>query len=340
LATLLLGGALADRLPRTRLMAASDAVAAGLQAVGVLLLAAGVAPLPSLALLQLGVGASRGFFHPAMTGLVASLVPRHRLQAVNGLLGMALAAARLAGPPAAGLVVAGAGPRPALLAVAATFAVSALLLRGLGRREPANPAVEAGGTTGLRRGLREVAAREPLWLTIVWFALIACAGQAPLLVLGPSIAEHRLGGAAAWGLALGALGAGSAVGGALAATVRVRRPLPLGVLAYALYALPIAALAVPLPAAALVAAAIPGGVASGFFSATWFATFQREVPHETISGASAWDWMGSLAALPLGMLLAGPLAERTSPTTVLTTAAVAVPTLSVAVAVRLSRRAA
>src|SRR3954470_11110644 len=95
LATLLVGGALADRRPRARLMAASELAAALLQAAGVALLVHGVAPLPSLALLQLATGASRGVFPPAMTGLVACLVPRRRLQRVNGVLGMAEAGARL-----------------------------------------------------------------------------------------------------------------------------------------------------------------------------------------------------------------------------------------------------
>src|SRR4051794_36183589 len=109
LATLLVGGALADRLPRARLMAASELVAALLQTGGVVLLARGVEPLPTLAVLQAATGASRGFFHPAMTGLVACLVPRRRLQRVNGVIGMAEAGARLGGPPAAGLLVAALG---------------------------------------------------------------------------------------------------------------------------------------------------------------------------------------------------------------------------------------
>src|SRR3954468_5115303 len=57
LATLLVGGALADRLPRARLMAASELVAALLQTGGVVLLARGVKPLPTLAVLQAATGA-------------------------------------------------------------------------------------------------------------------------------------------------------------------------------------------------------------------------------------------------------------------------------------------
>src|SRR4051794_19337455 len=239
LGTLLVGGALADRLPRARLMAASELAAALLQAAAVAALARGAAPLPFLAFLQAATGASRGFFHPAMTGLVACLVPRPRLQGVNGVLGMAEAGARLGGPPVAGLLLAVLGPEPALLAVAATFAVSAILLLTLSRREPAGPRASVGVIGGLRRGWKELASREILWVRVRWSALIAGVGQAPLLVLGPAIAEHELGGAAAWGLALGALGAGAAAGGALAATVRVHHPLPAAILAYTLYALPL-----------------------------------------------------------------------------------------------------
>ena len=49
-----------------------------------------------------------------------------------------------------------------------------------------------------------------------------------------------------------------------------------------------------------------GGAA--FANALWFTTLQERIPPESISRVSAYDWMGSLALLPLGYLAAGPLA--------------------------------
>jgi hypothetical protein len=83
------------------------------------------------------------------------------------------------------------------------------------------------------------------------------------------------------------------------------------------------ALAKPLALPLVVAAAALAGVSAGFFGVTWFTLFQRNVPHESISRVSAWDWEASLAGLPLGMLLAPQLAHAIG----------AAPTLAAAAAV-------
>ena len=49
----------------------------------------------------------------------------------------------------------------------------------------------------------------------------------------------------------------------------------------------------------------------------WETALARHIPPSALSRVSAWDWMGSLALLPLGYLLAGPLAERVRRATVL-----------------------
>ena len=45
----------------------------------------------------------------------------------------------------------------------------------------------------------------------------------------------------------------------------------------------------------------------------------EQIPPHALSRASAWEWMGSLALLPFGYLLAGPAAEATSAETVMVT---------------------
>jgi len=39
----------------------------------------------------------------------------------------------------------------------------------------------------------------------------------------------------------------------------------------------------------------------------WETALAQRIPPHLLSRVSAWDWMGSLALLPLGYLLAGPL---------------------------------
>jgi hypothetical protein len=48
----------------------------------------------------------------------------------------------------------------------------------------------------------------------------------------------------------------------------------------------------------------------------------ERIPPHALSRASAWEWMGSLALLPVGYLLAGPAADATSPETVMVTGAI------------------
>jgi hypothetical protein len=69
-AFVLVGGVVADRLPRGALMLASDLVRAAAQTATAVLLATGHASIALLVALQLVHGAALAFFDPAMTGLV------------------------------------------------------------------------------------------------------------------------------------------------------------------------------------------------------------------------------------------------------------------------------
>ena len=59
----------------------------------------------------------------------------------------------------------------------------------------------------------------------------------------------------------------------------------------------------------IAAAQAIGGLGMGFFGAVWQTTLQQHVPEEALSRVSAWDWMGSFAFLPLGLILAGPVSD-------------------------------
>jgi hypothetical protein len=49
----------------------------------------------------------------------------------------------------------------------------------------------------------------------------------------------------------------------------------------------------------------------------WETSLASHIPPGALSRVSAWDWMGSLALLPLGYLIAGPLAVALGPRLVL-----------------------
>ena len=89
LATLLLGGALADRYERRRMMIVSDVWR--FLAVGALaaLDATGHLTFAGLVLLAVVVGLGDGFFYPAVGGLVPLVVEQPALASANSLMGVA-----------------------------------------------------------------------------------------------------------------------------------------------------------------------------------------------------------------------------------------------------------
>jgi hypothetical protein len=51
------------------------------------------------------------------------------------------------------------------------------------------------------------------------------------------------------------------------------------------------------------------GVGIGVLVAVWNTTIQTQVEGEALGRVTAWDWMASLALWPVGLALAGPLAQ-------------------------------
>ncbi len=304
---LLLGGVVADRLSRMRVMIAADVVRLVSQALLGVLLVTGRAQLWQLIALQAVLGGASGFFNPASSGVIPLVVGRHRLQEANALRGVALAAGGVAGPAVAGVLVATIGAGEALLADAATYAVSALLLATVhvadALHEPGDHATFLGD---LRDGWREVTSRTWVWSIILVSSLVNMLG-ASFYVLGPVVARDALGGAGAWAVILVGCGVGQVVGAIAALRVRPRRPLLAAVLAAELGAVPLLLLAGEASLVSIVAVGVLAGIGGMLFNTLWETTVQREVPVEALSRVSAYDWFGSLTLAPIGLLIVGPL---------------------------------
>lgn len=303
---LLVGGVVADRTSRRGVMVAADLVRLVAQGTMAALLIAGEAQVWSLALLAGAVGAASGFFNPAATALLPAVVAPDQVQRANGMRAVSMAGGEIAGPLLAGLLVATAGAGWAVAADAVSFGVSAAFLLRLrvDGRAPARAATAFG--TDLREGWREFRARTWVWTFVVAMGLGNMLWGA-WSALGPVIAHRDLGGAAAWGAVLAAMGAGGVAGALVAMRVRPRRPLLLYALLDLLITLPIAALAASaaLPVLALAAAAAGVGLMLG--NTIWESTLQRHVPAGSLSRISAYDWFGALAFRPLGLVLWGPV---------------------------------
>ena len=299
------GGVWADRLPRQRVMLGADVLCGAMQALTAVFLLSGHDELWPLLVLSALYGAGDAFFQPAITGLVPETVRSDRIQQANALLSLTRNGCWLAGPIAAGVVVATAGSGWAFAVDAASFAVSAAFLAAM-RLPPTLRAGREPFVAELRAGWREVTSRTWVWTGIAYFSVWNLA-VAPMFVLGPFVAEESLGGAESWGVIVTFAGVGSLVGAAAALRVKPRRPLATGFLLFGLCALEPALLAGTASTGVVAAAAALGFGGSAFGGALWLTALQERIPAASISRVSAYDWLGSIVFKPAGYALIGPL---------------------------------
>lgn len=305
-ATVLAGGVIADRTSRRAVMVTADLARVASQGTMAALLIAGVAEVWMLALVAGVTGAATGFFSPASTGLLPEVVLAEQLQPANGLRASAVSAGEILGPVLGGVLVAAAGAGWAIAVDAATFAVSAACLAML--RLPTRVAAQRSSfVADLREGWVAFRSRRWAWTFVVYFALVNLLWGA-WGVLGPIVSDRDLGGAAAWGTILAAVGVGALAGSLLATRVKPRRPLLLAALADGLFALPLAFMAAATSVPLIAFGAALSGAGMALAISVWEATLQRHVPGESLSRVSSYDWFGSLAFYPLGLAAWGPIA--------------------------------
>ncbi len=307
---LLVGGVWADRLPRQRVMVASDLLRCATQGLTAVFFIAGVARLWEVAALQALYGAGDAFYQPAATGLTPQTVSAARLQQANALLSLSWSTTGIAGPALAGLLVATVGPGWALAFDASTFAASAAFLLRVRLPHRAERVEGRSFLAEVVGGWKEVSSRVWLWVSIADFALYQLFVLATLFVLGPVIAKRSLGGAAAWALVIAAMGIGSLVGDFLGLRLEPRRVLLVAHLAAGMVAPLMILLGAGAPAAVSAVPAVLAGVAFSYSNTLWFTALQENVPEEAISRVSSYDWMGSTVLRPIGFALVGPIAAR------------------------------
>src|SRR3954452_17141012 len=175
LASTLLGGALADRLPQRHILLAVALTQAASVGVVAVLSLTGVLSLGQLAVAALVGGIATGLYYPAYSAQVPALVPEGELLAVNGLEGMVRPVLQnAAGPAAAGLLVAAFSPGAALVATAVAALLAAACLAALPvtpvrRDRPESGAPRSGLLGDVREGFGYMV-RTPWLLATLLFA--------------------------------------------------------------------------------------------------------------------------------------------------------------------------
>jgi MFS family permease len=314
LASTLLGGALADRLPQRHILLGVESTQAVTVAAVAALSLTGSLTLGHLAVVSLIGGVAMGLYYPAYSALVPALVPERDLLATNGLEGVVRPMlAQAAGPAAAGFLVAAISPGAALGAAALASLAAAAAVAAL----PMTPVRRASGdddVPGLLADVREgvfYLVRTP-WLlaTLLFAATMLLAFMGPFEVLVPFAIKDAGGGPSQHAFVLGAFGIGGAIGSLVVASLRLpRRYLTVMNLLWGVGCLPLVVFGFSTRLGVMLAAGAVMGATAQAGMVIWGTLLQRRVPAALLGRISSLDFFVSLSFMPLSMALAGPVSE-------------------------------
>lgn len=315
-----LGGVVGDRFNARTVALTTDLVRCATQLFVGLELLGGAPQLWQIAVAEAIGGAASAFAMPTSSPLIIGTVEAALLRA-NSLMAVVNSATRVVGPALGGTLILTAGPGWAFVLDAASFAVSAALLSAIKVRHV--PIAHRSVLSDLREGWSEVRSRDWYWTSLIAHAAWNGAA-AVLMTLGPALAVREMGGKTVW-IALLQTGAiGLLLGSLLAGRARPRRPVLVANLGLATYALPLGLLAAGAPAVLTIAAYGVAQAGLGFLGPVWDTSVQSAVPAHALARVTSYDWLLSLAAMPLGYALAPLAASAWGAEVPLAVAAVAV----------------
>jgi MFS family permease len=306
---LLLGGVWADRLPRHRVMIASDVVRAAIHALLAVLILTGSARVWEIAVIEAIFGVAWAFFQPAETGLMPQTVPEDEIQSARALMEVSWNLSMVLGPSLATALVLTVGAGEAFALDALSFVISALTLLPMNPRVRGEQAAAGASVLHeLRAGFREVASRPWVWVTISAFSVTLMCSYAAWMSLGPAVTRDVYGHVGLYGVFVALYGIGCVAGTMFATVWRSARPLRDTLLVAAVWPGMAIVVALAMPRGFAGAWMVIAGVQNGLFMVVWETSLARHIPPSVLSRVSSYDWMGSLSLMPVGFIAAGPLA--------------------------------
>jgi MFS family permease len=309
-ALLLFGGVWADRLPRHRIMVVTDLFRAGLHFLLAALIFTGSVEIWQLVVIEALFGAAMAFFQPAYTGLLPQTVPESLIQDARALTEATANLAFFLGPALATALVLGVGAGEAFAFDAGTFVLSAVLLMRIHPRARQDSTEEpATVLEELRSGFGEVRSRPWVWVTIAVFAGTVMLVYAFWYALGPVVGRDVYGSTGVFGWLEGVGGLGAVIGSVIGIRWRPRHPLYVGLVLVLVWPLQSLVFALGTPLALVIVVALANGFGFALLMIWWETALAYHIPPRALGRVSAYDWMGSLALVPIGYLIAGPLAN-------------------------------
>jgi DHA3 family tetracycline resistance protein-like MFS transporter len=309
---LLIGGVVVDRLPRGRVMLASDLLRGVCVALVALLAFAQSLEIWHVFIASMIFGFVDAFFHPAYTAIVPEIVPSDELPSANSLTNLSGRVTGIVGP-ALGAAIVAAGGTPAAFALdALSFFISALCLIPLVGLSAAASRAQASLLRDVREGMTTVFGSPWLWVTIAIFALANILLDGPAAVALPFLVKDVLhADVGGLGLLYSVRSFGAIVGALwLGRFTRIRRR---GLITYGAgivsgLAIMVCGFTISIGGVAL--AMFVEGLCVAIFGLIWMNTLQELVPRDRLGRVSSIDMLGSYVLLPIGYGLTGWVTDQ------------------------------
>jgi len=313
---LLLGGVAGDRWPRLTVMLVADIGSGILAAVLAILAAFGSLQVWHVYAVSLLFGGLAGFFLPAYRAAVPDVTSAGALPSANALTSLSVQVARVAGPTLGAITIAFVGPSGAFALNALSFFVAAgcvlpLLSSSRTHTRQQSPSVATNIVSEVRAGLRFIAQRPFLWMTIMLYCMTNVTLVGPYTVALPVLVQTSLhAGVATLGLLYATFPVGYILGGLWAGRqgqLRRRGWLIYGGIGVG--GLALSAFGLPLPIVGLAMAALINGAFLQIDNLAWTHTLQEQVPRELRGRVVSVDELGSSALVPVGIVAVGALTD-------------------------------
>jgi len=302
------GGVIADKYGRIKVCALSDIVGGIVLLVQVYYFHTGHVPIAALLFSNISFGLMWGIFWPSFSGAMPALLPEEELQRGNAITQFLSNFALISGTAIGGYVISTFGSTFALFLDAITFIISGSLVIHFRHLTPAR----TEGTTSIREDLKEgwrVFSSYPwIVITVAGFSFVVMVWAGAQDVLGPVIALRHFHGARSWAVVVTCESIGYVIGSLIGIRIKIKYPMrfltiiSLTVTAY------IFVLSIPGSLLIICLAAFFWGITLDLWGALWGTAFQRTIPREALSRASAFDGMGTMLLRPVGLAIAAPLA--------------------------------
>jgi MFS family permease len=308
---LLIGGAIVDRFSRRILLLISDTMRALLTGVLVVMIATGALRFWELLVFAVLFGCFDAIFLPAISALTPEIVPEDLLPAMNAVRPLSNQLTGSMIGPAVGGFLAAFSTSLAMGIDCATFVASATAL-WLMNPTPKPARNEANSMwDDIKEGVHYVRKTTWLWTTLAAVTLVNAFLFSPMFVLLPYYVLHDLHDPKYY---VGFLSAAAGVTGAIAALIVANLPSPKRRVRTAWTYWTVGSLAGLIVGVStnfweVIIFPMTASVTIIFGNVIWESLMQSEVPRELLGRATSVDWFVSLGVSPLGLVVAGEIAN-------------------------------